>query len=150
MANRWTTAAAVSAPAGALLQRVVGQVSDALAFLRVNDECVSLQRLVAINFSVVIPRAEEAAMTQQTPAGSAAGANQKARLGGGALASIVGAGLLLIVVLQNTEDVTINFLFWSFVLPLWLFALGTAVLGALLWFGLGVMRRHRRRKARRA
>jgi uncharacterized integral membrane protein len=89
-------------------------------------------------------------MTQQPPAGSAAGVTQKARLGGGAIASLCGGGLLLVVVLQNTEDVTIDFLFWSVALPLWLFTVATAVLGAVLWFGLGVVRRHRRRKARRA
>jgi uncharacterized integral membrane protein len=89
-------------------------------------------------------------MTQQPPAGSAAGVAQKSRLGGGAIASLCGGGLLLVVVLQNTEDVTIDFLFWSVALPLWLFTVATAVLGAVLWFGLGVVRRHRRRKARRA
>jgi len=88
-------------------------------------------------------------MTQQTPPSGTA-ANRKARIGGGAIASLAGGGLLLIVVLQNTEDVTIDFLFWSFALPLWLLTVVTALLGALLWFGLGVLRRHRRRKARRA
>jgi hypothetical protein len=33
--------------------------------------------------------------------------------------------------------------------PLWLLTMDSAVLGALVWFGLGVMRRHRRRKERR-
>jgi len=40
-----------------------------------------------------------------------------------------------------------TFLFWSFTWPLWLFALVSALAGALVWFGLGV--RHRRRTARR-
>jgi uncharacterized integral membrane protein len=51
--------------------------------------------------------------------------------------------------IQNREGVTLRFLFWSFTWPLWLFTLITALIGALIWFGLGVMRRHRRRVARR-
>jgi len=51
--------------------------------------------------------------------------------------------------IQNTEDVTLNFLVWSFTWPLWLFSVVMALFGALVWFGLGVIRRHRRRKARR-
>jgi uncharacterized integral membrane protein len=75
--------------------------------------------------------------------------DQRARLGGGAIASLVGIGLLLVFMIQNTEDVTTDFLFWSITWPLWLFTLVMAVVGALVWFGLGVVRRHRRRKARR-
>ena len=51
--------------------------------------------------------------------------------------------------IQNTEDVTLNFLVWSFTWPLWLFSVVMALFGAFVWFGLGVIRRHRRRKARR-
>jgi uncharacterized integral membrane protein len=51
---------------------------------------------------------------------------------------------------QNTENVTLNFLFWSFTWPLWLLTLTVAVLGAIVWIGLGVLRRHRRRQQRRA
>ncbi|HZM56065.1 MAG TPA: LapA family protein [Acidimicrobiales bacterium] len=72
-----------------------------------------------------------------------------ARLGGGAIASLTGVGLLLIFMIQNTEKITLHFLFWNFTWPLWLFTLVTALFGALVWFGLGVMRRHRRRQARR-
>jgi len=72
-----------------------------------------------------------------------------ARLSGGAIAAIGGAGLLLVFMLQNRESVTLNFLAWSFTWPLWFFALVDAVLGALVWLGIGVLRRHRRRKARR-
>jgi hypothetical protein len=32
---------------------------------------------------------------------------------------------------------------------LWLYTIVMALVGALVWFGLGVMRRHRRRKERR-
>jgi uncharacterized integral membrane protein len=50
---------------------------------------------------------------------------------------------------QNTEAVTLQFLFWQFTWPLWLFTLVVAALGSLVWIGLGVLRRHRRRVARR-
>ena len=71
-------------------------------------------------------------------------------LGAGAIASLSGLGVLLIFILQNTEDVRFDFLFLSFTWPLWLYTIVTAFFGALVWFGLGVMRRHRRRKDRRA
>ena len=87
-------------------------------------------------------------MVQQTPDPSAS-AEERRRLGGGAIAFLVGVGLLAIFVTQNRERVTLHFLFWDFTWPLWLFTIITALLGALVWFGLGVMRRHRRRVARR-
>ena len=71
------------------------------------------------------------------------------RLSGGAIASLTGVGVLLVFMIQNTQDVTLKFLFWSFTWPLWLFTLVTAAVGALVWLGFGVIRRHRRRKARR-
>ena len=74
---------------------------------------------------------------------------QGRRLGGGAIASIGGAALLLAFVLQNRQDVSIDFLFWTFTWPLWLLTIVSAVLGAIVWFGLGVLRRHRRRVERR-
>ncbi len=91
-------------------------------------------------------------MVPQRPDASTSGAakGQGRRLGGGAIASLIGVGLLLIFMIQNTEDVTLDFLVWSFTWPLWLFTLVTALVGALAWFGVGVMRRHRHRKARRA
>jgi uncharacterized integral membrane protein len=51
--------------------------------------------------------------------------------------------------IQNTEDVKIDFLFWSFTWPLWLYTFVIALIGAVVWVGFGVIRRHRRRKARR-
>ena len=78
-----------------------------------------------------------------------AGEQEGRRLGGGAIATLTGIGVLLIFVLQNTEDVKFDFLFLSFTWPLWLYTIVTALFGALVWFGLGVMRRHRRRKERR-
>jgi uncharacterized integral membrane protein len=72
------------------------------------------------------------------------------KLGGGAIASLVGLAVLLIFVFQNTGDVRFHFLFLDFTWPLWLYTIVVAVFGAIVWFGLGVIRRHRRRKARRA
>lgn len=90
-------------------------------------------------------------MVQAIPTPNAGGPDegQGRRLGGGAILSLIGSGLLVVFMIQNTEDVTLNFLLWSFTWPLWLFTLMTALVGALVWFGVGVMRRHRRRKSRR-
>lgn len=91
-------------------------------------------------------------MVQESPPGKTTGVQQDGRalrLSGGALASLGGVSLLLVFMVQNTERITLQFLFWSFTWPLWLFTLASALVGALVWFGLGVMRRHRRRKARR-
>jgi uncharacterized integral membrane protein len=79
----------------------------------------------------------------------APGQQGKGKLGGGAIASLVGVGALLVFILQNTQDVQFKFLWLSFIWPLWAYTIVVALLGALVWFGLGVIRRHRRRKARR-
>jgi uncharacterized integral membrane protein len=78
------------------------------------------------------------------------GSNNGRRLSGGAVASLGGVGLLVVFIVQNTQRIRLHFLFWSFSWPLWLYTIVTAAVGALIWFGLGVMRRHRRRKERRA
>jgi uncharacterized integral membrane protein len=51
--------------------------------------------------------------------------------------------------LQNRQDIRVNFLFWHAQLPLWFVVLASALAGAIVWLGVGVLRRHRRRKARR-
>jgi Lipopolysaccharide assembly protein A domain len=51
------------------------------------------------------------------------------RLTGGAIASLSGVGLLVIFMIQNTDDVKLDFLFWSFTWPLWLLCLVMAVWG---------------------
>jgi uncharacterized integral membrane protein len=83
-------------------------------------------------------------MTQQGEAQQA-----RRRLGGGAIASLSGLAVLLIFIIQNREDVKFHFLFLNFIWPLWLYTIVMALFGALVWFGLGVIRRHRRRKQRR-
>jgi uncharacterized integral membrane protein len=79
--------------------------------------------------------------------GSSDGGGSK--LGGGAIASLSGLAVLVIFIVQNTEDVRFDFLFLHFTWPLWLYTIVVALVGALVWFGLGVMRRHSRRKERR-
>ena len=86
-------------------------------------------------------------MVQQSPSSTS---TSSAHLSGGVVATLAGGGLLLVFMLQNTQDVTLRFLFWGFTWPLWLFTLVDATLGAIVWIGLGVLRRHRRRVARRA
>ena len=87
-------------------------------------------------------------MVQESPSDSTSPAEGR-RLGGGAIASLSGVGLLLIFMIQNTQRVRLDFLFWTFTWPLWLLTIVSALLGAVVWLGLGVMRRHRRRKERR-
>jgi uncharacterized integral membrane protein len=67
------------------------------------------------------------------------------RLSGGAIAVLVGAAVLLVFILQNTEDVRFDFLFLNFTWPLWLYTFVTAAFGGLLWFGVEVIRRRRAR-----
>ena len=71
------------------------------------------------------------------------------RLGFGAIASLGGVAALAVFMLQNTNDVKVEFLFWDFEWPVWLLTLVSALVGALVWFGMGVLRRHRRRQERR-
>lgn len=91
-------------------------------------------------------------MVQQgaVPAASATSPAPRRQVSGGAVAGLAGAAVLLVFVIQNTQDVTLHFLVWSFTWPLWLFTILMAVVGALTWFGAGVVRRHRRRSGRRA
>jgi uncharacterized integral membrane protein len=72
------------------------------------------------------------------------------RLGGGAIATIIGVVALLVFMLQNRNETKINFLMIELTWPVWLVMLVSALLGALIWFGLGVMRRRSRRKERRS
>ena len=89
-------------------------------------------------------------MTQQHEAQQAPPAQPAGRrLGGGAIASLVGLAFLATFIVQNRQHVKLDFLWWSFTWPLWIYAIVCALFGALVWFGVGVMRRRRRRKGRR-
>ena len=70
-------------------------------------------------------------------------------LSAGTILSLGGAGVLLVFMLQNRQDVRVHFLAWHATLPLWFIILGSALVGAVVWLGFGVLRRHRRRVARR-
>ncbi len=76
--------------------------------------------------------------------------DDRSKLSAGLIASCTGGAVLLIFILQNTERVRFDFLFITFTWPLWLYTIVVAAVGALVWLGLGVMRRHRRRQSRRA
>jgi uncharacterized integral membrane protein len=71
------------------------------------------------------------------------------RLSGGMITSLAGLAVLLIFIIENRMRIKISFLFWHFIWPLWVYTIVIALFGALAWFGLGVVRRHRRRKERR-
>lgn len=73
-----------------------------------------------------------------------------AKVGAGAIASGSAIAALVMFIVQNTQDVSVTFLFWTFTWPVWLLILVSAALGAAVWLGLGILRRRRRRKARRA
>jgi uncharacterized integral membrane protein len=88
---------------------------------------------------------QEGAENQAANQGDGAGR----KLGAGAITSLTGVGVLLIFIVQNTDDVRFDFLFFNFTWPLWLYTIVTALFGAIVWIGFGVMRRHRRRVARR-
>jgi uncharacterized integral membrane protein len=88
-------------------------------------------------------------MVERSPSSASTGGSGSAPKSAGYIATLTGAGLLLVFMVQNTEAVTLQFLFWQFTWPLWLFTLVVAALGSLVWIGLGVLRGHRRRVARR-
>lgn len=63
----------------------------------------------------------------------------------GAIATIGGLALLIVFMVQNTERVGVSFLLWDLTWPVWLLVLGAALLGAIVLYGLDVVRRHRQR-----
>ena len=71
------------------------------------------------------------------------------RLSGGMITSLAGLAVLVIFIIENRMRIKVRFLFWHFMWPLWVYTIVIAVCGAVAWFGMGVVRRHRRRKERR-
>ena len=61
-------------------------------------------------------------MAQPTAAGP-----DTRKLGAGAIATIAAGGVLLVFIIQNREDVQIDFLAWSFTWPLWLYTIVVAL-----------------------
>ena len=72
---------------------------------------------------------------------------------GGATGLLVGMGVLgvalLAFILQNTESVSFDWLFWSFEAPLWIVLVITALVAFVLGQFALMWRRHKRRQARR-
>lgn len=73
------------------------------------------------------------------------GRSRRRGMSGGAIATLIGVAVLVVFMIQNTEEHRVRFLTWSFAFPTWLLVLVSALFGAVVWFGLGVVRRHRRR-----
>ncbi len=88
-------------------------------------------------------------MSQQSATEPIEADDASRRLTGGAIAALAGGGALAAFIIQNRNDVRFDFLFWSLTWPLWLYTIVVAVFGAMVWLGLGMMRRHQRRKQRR-
>jgi uncharacterized integral membrane protein len=65
------------------------------------------------------------------------------------LSGVLGIGLIAFIV-QNTDDVSFDWLFWTFTAPLWLMLLITALVAFVIGQFALMWRRHRRRAARRA
>ena len=114
------------------------------AFINASIEVLTIESPTTLNGNVMTYQGVQGPGDTTTEA-----ADRRRRLSGGAIASLSGVGVLVVFMIQNTEDVTVDFLFWSFTSPLWLLILVAALVGAFVWFGLGVLRRHRRRTARR-
>lgn len=72
------------------------------------------------------------------------------RFGAGTITALIGLAVLLIFIIQNREPIRFAFLFLHFTWPMWVYTIVVAVFGAIVWIGLGVIRRHRRRVERRA
>ena len=86
---------------------------------------------------------------EERPGTPADGKGKGVQVSGAALASGTGIAALVTFMAQNREDVRLDFLVWHFTLAVWLLVLLSALVGAVVWFGLGVLRRHRRRVDRR-
>jgi uncharacterized integral membrane protein len=87
--------------------------------------------------------------SQKNLASSDGQRSERFRLSGRTVLLGGGAAALLIFIVQNTQDVRFHFLIADFTWPLWFYTIVIAVIGALVWLGLGVLRRHRRRVDRR-
>ena len=71
------------------------------------------------------------------------------RYGAGTITALIGLAVLLIFIIQNRQSIRFHFLFLHFTWPMWLYTIVAALAGAIVWIGLGVLRRHRRRVERR-
>jgi uncharacterized integral membrane protein len=67
------------------------------------------------------------------------------KLSAGVVALLLGLVALGAFMIQNPDRVRVEFLLWDLELALWFLVLASAVLGALVWSGIGLVRRRRRR-----
>ena len=104
------------------------------------DEAPPLDRLLALTGRDPGWSADSALERANMTRGSSRGADvnqsrasnsEGSKLGGGAIATLVGLAVLVIFVVQNTEDVKFKFLFLDFTWPLWLYTIVVAVIGVL-------------------
>jgi uncharacterized integral membrane protein len=58
--------------------------------------------------------------------------------------ALILAGLLVILILQNTRDTQVNLLFWDVTAGLWTLLVGAVLLGMVLGWLLPKLRRNRR------
>ena len=70
----------------------------------------------------------------------------RGRMSGGAIVALIAVAALVIFMVQNTEEIRVHFLVWHFSLSIWLLILIAVLIGGVAWFGVGVIRRHRRRR----
>jgi uncharacterized integral membrane protein len=73
------------------------------------------------------------------------GAQQRRRVSAGLVALAVAGAALVVFTVQNPDRVRVEFLAWELDLALWLLVLASAAAGALVWSGISVLRRRRRR-----
>lgn len=67
------------------------------------------------------------------------------KLSAGVVTLLLGLAALGAFMFQNPDRVRVEFLVWDLEVALWLLVLASAVLGALVWSGIGLIRRRRRR-----
>lgn len=89
--------------------------------------------------------------TQQPQPQAVRGQGKPQRQGMGKLIALgVVAVLIVIYIVQNTEDVAVKFLFWSFTWPAWLMLILMLVIGFLVGMATSaVLRRRKKRELRR-
>jgi len=94
-------------------------------------------------------RQEDVVIMEPSRTTAQTGETSGAAASAGAIAGGSGVAALLVFIFQNTDEVSVTFLFWTFSWPVWLLIIVSAALGAAVWLGLGIARRRRRRKNRR-
>jgi len=81
--------------------------------------------------------------------GNTDGGSAKSGVGAGVIIGGISAAIALVFVLQNTGSGTVNFLFWEFSFPTWLWALILFGLGGVSGYFFHWQRIRARRKTRR-